>query len=84
MHAAVTRTVYGSSSGFSASSFGRGDGSTFAGCDRLAVWGRAFAVDNLFVAGSSSFGTAGASTPTYTLVALSLRLADHLLTDVLA
>ncbi|HYF45140.1 MAG TPA: GMC oxidoreductase, partial [Acidimicrobiales bacterium] len=45
---------------------------------------RVHTVDNLFVAGSSSFGTAGASTPTYSLVALSLRLADHLLTEVLA
>jgi len=45
---------------------------------------RVHTVDNLFVAGSSSFGTAGASTPTYTLVALALRLADHLLTEVLA
>ena len=45
---------------------------------------RVHTVDNLFVAGSSSFGTAGASTPTYTLVALTLRLADHLLNEVLA
>jgi choline dehydrogenase-like flavoprotein len=45
---------------------------------------RVHTVDNLYVAGSSSFGTAGASTPTYTLVALALRLADHLLTEVLA
>ena len=45
---------------------------------------RVHSVDNLFVAGSSSFGTAGASTPTYTLVALALRLADHLRNEVLA
>jgi choline dehydrogenase-like flavoprotein len=45
---------------------------------------RVHTVDNLYVAGSSSFGTAGASTPTYTLVALTLRLADHLLAEVLA
>jgi choline dehydrogenase-like flavoprotein len=45
---------------------------------------RVHSVDNLYVAGSSSFGTAGASTPTYTLVALALRLADHLVTEVLA
>lgn len=45
---------------------------------------RVHTVDNLFVAGSSSFGTTGASTPTYTLVALALRLADHLLAEVLA
>jgi choline dehydrogenase-like flavoprotein len=40
-------------------------------------------VDNLYVTGSSVFGTAGASTPTYTIVALTLRLADHLLGQVL-
>ena len=44
---------------------------------------RVHSLDNLFVAGSSSFGTAGAATPTYTLVALALRLADHLRRDVL-
>ena len=42
---------------------------------------RVHSVDNLYVAGSSSFGTAGAATPTYTLVALALRLADHLQQD---
>jgi choline dehydrogenase-like flavoprotein len=34
-------------------------------------------IDNLYVAGSSCFTTAGAPNPTLTLVALSLRLADH-------
>jgi choline dehydrogenase-like flavoprotein len=34
-------------------------------------------IDNLYVAGSSCFATAGAPNPTLTLVALSLRLADH-------
>ena len=34
--------------------------------------------DNLFIAGSSVFPTAGALNPTLTIVALSLRLADHL------
>ena len=33
---------------------------------------------NLFVAGSAAFATGGASTPTLTIVALALRLADHL------
>jgi len=41
-------------------------------------------VDNLYAAGSSVFSNAGASTPTMTIVALSLRLADHLRTQVLA
>jgi choline dehydrogenase-like flavoprotein len=35
-------------------------------------------VDNLFVAGSSVFPTAGTANPTLTLVALAVRLADHL------
>ena len=34
--------------------------------------------DNLYVAGSASFVTSGASAPTLSIVALSLRLADHL------
>ncbi len=39
---------------------------------------RVHGVDNLYVAGSSVFTTAGTGTPTMTLVALSLRLTDHL------
>lgn len=39
---------------------------------------RVHGVDNLFVAGSSVFPTAGANFPTMTLTALALRLADHL------
>jgi choline dehydrogenase-like flavoprotein len=39
-------------------------------------------VGNLFVAGSSVFPTAGNHTPTLTIVALALRLADHLCTQV--
>jgi choline dehydrogenase-like flavoprotein len=35
-------------------------------------------VDNLFIAGSSVFATAGHANPTLTIVALALRLADHL------
>ena len=37
-----------------------------------------FGYDNLFIAGSSVFSTGGWSNPTLTLVALALRLADHL------
>ena len=35
-------------------------------------------VDNVWVAGSSVFATPGVATPTYTIVALAIRLADHL------
>lgn len=35
-------------------------------------------IDNLYIAGSSVYPTGGAINPTFTLVALSLRLADHL------
>jgi len=39
---------------------------------------RVHGVANLYVAGSSVFTTSGAANPTLTLVALTLRLADHL------
>ena len=35
-------------------------------------------IDNLYVAGSSCFPTAGSANPTYTIVAMALRLAAHL------
>ena len=35
-------------------------------------------IDNLYVAGSSVFSTSGSANPTLTIVALALRLADHL------
>lgn len=40
---------------------------------------RLFNVDNLYVCGSSTFSTGGFSNPTFTLVQLALRLADHLI-----
>lgn len=36
------------------------------------------AVDNLYVAGSSVFPTTGVSNPTFTIISLSIRLAEHL------
>jgi len=40
--------------------------------------GRVHGTGNLFVAGSSIFPTSGSANPTFTIVALALRLADHL------
>ncbi|MFQ5524664.1 MAG: GMC oxidoreductase [Thermoanaerobaculia bacterium] len=45
--------------------------------------GRVFGLDNLFVSGASTFPTSGTANPTNTVVALTLRLADHL-ADALA
>jgi choline dehydrogenase-like flavoprotein len=42
--------------------------------------GRVHGLSNLYVAGSSVFSTPGFSNPTLTIVALALRLADHLAT----
>ena len=39
---------------------------------------RVHRIDNLYVAGSSVFSTGGCANPTLTIVALALRLADHL------
>lgn len=39
---------------------------------------RVHSVENLYVAGASVFPTYGASNPTFTIIALALRLADHL------
>ena len=39
---------------------------------------RVHGVSNLYVAGSAVFPTHGYATPTLTIVALALRLADHL------
>lgn len=39
---------------------------------------RVHEVDNLWIGGSSVFATGGVATPTFTIVALAVRLADHL------
>ncbi len=39
---------------------------------------RTHGLDNLWIAGSSVFATGGVATPTFTIVALAIRLADHL------
>ena len=44
---------------------------------------RVHGTSNVFVGGSSVFPTAGWAPPTLTIVALALRLADHLRTTVL-
>ncbi|MCO7220222.1 GMC oxidoreductase [Klenkia sp. PcliD-1-E] len=44
--------------------------------------GRVHGVERLFVAGSSVFPVAGYANPTLTIVALALRLADHLVRSV--
>ncbi len=39
---------------------------------------RVFGIDNLFVSGACTFPTSGTANPTNTVVAMTLRLADHL------
>jgi len=39
-------------------------------------------VANLYIAGSSIFSTPGIANPTITIVALALRLPDHLKTEL--
>ncbi|MFC0406644.1 GMC oxidoreductase [Roseomonas elaeocarpi] len=45
---------------------------------------RVFGKENLYVAGSSVFPTSGWANPTLTIVALALRLADHLAVQAVA
>ena len=41
---------------------------------------KVFGVDNLFIAGSSVFTTSGSANPTFSIIALALRLSEHLVT----
>ncbi len=43
---------------------------------------RIHGMDNLYIGGSSVFGSGGFANPTYTIVQLALRLADHLSSEV--
>lgn len=45
-------------------------------------YGRAHDHENLFIAGSSLFPTSGTANPTLTIAALSLRTADHLMSEL--
>ncbi|MDQ6656690.1 MAG: GMC family oxidoreductase [Actinomycetota bacterium] len=47
-------------------------------------WGRAHDVPNLFVSDGSQMTTGAAANPTLTIVALAIRQADHLLTEMAA
>ena len=40
---------------------------------------KVFGLENLFIAGSSTFPTGGHANPTYTIIALSLRLSEFLI-----
>jgi choline dehydrogenase-like flavoprotein len=46
--------------------------------------GRIHGVDNLFVASSATFPTSSQANPTLTVIALALRLAQHLKSKLVA
>ena len=47
-------------------------------------WGRAHDVPNLFVSDGSVMTTGAAANPTLTIVALAMRQADHILSELKA
>lgn len=51
-------------------------------CSVTNVNARVHSVANVYVAGGSLFPTSGCANPTFTIVALSIRLADHLKREV--
>ena len=44
---------------------------------------KSHSIDNLYIGGSSVFPTGSATNPTFTILAMSMRLADHLKNSVL-
>ena len=73
-NASVYRRVTGGGHTMGTTRMGTSDGNSV--CNRES---RVHGYNNLYLAGSSIFPTSGASNPTLTIVALSLRLTDHLL-----
>jgi choline dehydrogenase-like flavoprotein len=45
---------------------------------------RVHGIRNLYISGSATFPTSGQANPTLTIVAMSLRLAEHLMTACVA
>jgi choline dehydrogenase-like flavoprotein len=43
---------------------------------------RIHSAKNLYIAGSSVFSTSGFANPTYTIMALALRIAEHIKVDL--
>lgn len=66
-------TIWGGSHHMGGTRMSRQSGDGIVDPD-LKVWGQ----DNLYIAGSSVFPSGGYANPTYTIVQLSLRLADHI------
>ncbi len=54
---------------------------TGAGTSVVNSYGQSHEIPNLYVAGPGIFPTGGASNPTFTIFALSLRGAEHLATN---
>jgi choline dehydrogenase-like flavoprotein len=48
------------------------------------LWGRAHDVPNLFISDGSVFTTGAAANPTLTIVALAIRQADYIATQLAA
>jgi len=100
LHAALAEELQRNGFGALESDLGRADpwpidldashhlGTTRMGHDRREsvtnADGRLHGVDNVYLAGGSLFPTSGCANPTFTIVALAIRLAEHLATTVFA